>query len=54
MLQNGSWKIDENEDFIFTDPEVLKVQKGIIKYILKQLGSNLIAGKSVMNMSLPV
>jgi hypothetical protein len=33
---------------------VLAAQKDILKMIIKQLGSNLISGKSVMNMSLPV
>ena len=30
------------------------MQKDIVKMILKQLGSNLVSGKSIMNMSLPV
>ena len=33
---------------------VIDAQKDVIKHILKQLGSNLLSGKSVMSMSLPV
>ena len=33
---------------------MLKAQKGVLKMILKQIGSNLMSGKSIMNMSLPV
>lgn len=32
----------------------MEIQKDIIKMIIKQLGSNIMSGKSVMNMSLPV
>lgn len=39
---------------VFVNQEQIDAQKDIIKYILKQIGSNLIHGKSVMNMSLPV
>lgn len=36
------------------DEEVLAAQKDILKMIIKQLGTNLMSGKSFMNMSLPV
>jgi len=32
----------------------MDAQKDVIKYIIKQIGSNLFSGKSIMNMSLPV
>lgn len=32
----------------------MEIQKDILKMIIKQLGSNIMSGKSVMNMSLPV
>lgn len=52
-LENGKWQL-KGDDFIFVDEEVLAAQKDILKMIIKQLGSNLLSGKSVMNMSLPV
>ncbi len=33
---------------------MLKLQKGVLKLILKQITSNIMAGKSIMSMSLPV
>lgn len=54
MLQNGSWKINEEGDTIFINKEVIEQQKDVIKMIVKQLGSNIMSGKSIMNMSLPV
>ena len=32
----------------------MAAQKDVIKYIFKQIGSNILKGKSIMNMSLPV
>jgi hypothetical protein len=32
----------------------MELQKDIIKMVIKQLGSNIMSGKSIMNMSLPV
>lgn len=47
------WRID-GDLMIFIDKEVLAAQKGIMKMILKQLSTNFMTGKSIMNMSLPV
>jgi len=32
----------------------MEIQKDVIKMIIKQLSSNIMSGKSIMNMSLPV
>ena len=34
--------------------EVIKGQKGSLLYVIKQVGANIISGKSVLNVSLPV
>ena len=52
-LENGKWEL-KGDDFVFVDQEVVAAQKDILKMIIKQLGSNLLSGKSLMNMSLPV
>jgi len=39
---------------IYTDPKELQAQKGVVSDLLKSLGSNIIHGKSVVNISLPV
>lgn len=46
--------VRENGDIVFYDEKMEKIQKDIMKMILKQLGSNILSGKSIMNMSLPV
>lgn len=54
FLKEGiKWELNGNE-LKFIDTEVLAAQKDILKMILKQLSSNIMSGKSIMNMSLPV
>lgn len=50
----SSWKFNSSEDLIFIDEEILKIQKSALKLIIKQITSNLMAGKSILSMSLPV
>jgi hypothetical protein len=53
-LQQGKKWLLKDDEFHFVDEQALAAQKDILKMIIKQLGSNLLAGKSFMNMSLPV
>ena len=54
FLSEGTrWKLQKDE-FMFIDDEALSMQKDVLKMILKQISSNLMRGKSIMNMSLPV
>jgi len=39
---------------VFINQAAIDAQKNVIKHILRQIGSNILSGKSVMNMSLPV
>lgn len=34
--------------------EKIKMQSSVLKLVLKRMGKNLLAGKSIMNMSLPI
>lgn len=54
MFQNGDWILNANKEFIFVNKKVIDAQKDVIKYVIRQIGTNLISGKSIMNMSLPV
>lgn len=54
IFQNGNWKINEEEDVIYINEKMMEMQKDVIKMIIKQLSSNIMSGKSIMNMSLPV
>lgn len=39
---------------VFIDYDVIKGQKNSLLYVIKQVGANIISGKSVLNVSLPV
>ncbi len=39
---------------VFIDQESISKQSNVISYLIKKMGSNLIKGKSIMNISLPV
>jgi hypothetical protein len=42
------------EGLEFINQEILKKQRGVLTYMIKKVGSNLLGGKSIMNVSLPI
>jgi hypothetical protein len=54
VFQNGDWILNQNNEFVFVNEKVINAQKDVIKYVIRKIGTNLISGKSIMNMSLPV
>ena len=38
----------------FINQETISKHRGVITYIIKKIGSNLLSGKSIMNVSLPI
>jgi hypothetical protein len=48
------WIIEEKGGMRFVNRRKIEVQKDIIKFMLKKIGTNLISGKSIMSISLPV
>ena len=46
--------IKETEGLIFTDKLFIQKQDKVISFVLKKMGSNIIKGKSIMNVSLPI
>ena len=54
IFQNGDWKLSKDKEFIFSNQAVMNAQKDVIKWVIRRIGTNLISGKSIMNMSLPV
>jgi hypothetical protein len=54
ITQNGDWKVTQERDVVFINQQTIDNQKNAIKMIVKQIGSNILSGKSIMNMSLPV
>ena len=46
--------MNKDNDAIFVNQQIINLQKDTLKFIIKQLSSNIMSGKSIMNMSLPV
>jgi len=49
-----SWKRDPNGGLEFIDQEVIKRQKQVVLSLLQTMGRNILEGKSLVNMSLPI
>ena len=54
FFEKNSFKKDTKLCLIFTDEDVVKRQRGVLGHMVKQLGSNLIHGKSIIDISLPI
>lgn len=54
ILFGSDWKITDKGEFININMEKIKVQSGALKLIIKRMGRNLLTGKSLINMSLPI
>ena len=54
VLKNRDWIPNKSGGFIYHNKKVLDTQKKILSYLLKKMGTNLIQGKSIMSISLPV
>ena len=42
------------EGLEFINQDLLKKQRGILSYMIKKIGINILTGKSIMNVSLPI
>lgn len=54
IKKGGEYKITENKELFFINQELIQGQKDTLKFVIKQIGANIISGKSVLNVSLPV
>jgi hypothetical protein len=43
-----------SDGMLFTNTAMIEKQRGVALYLIKKIGLNLIRGKSVMNISLPI
>jgi len=41
-------------ELVFTNTKIIDKQRGIVGYFLKKIGSVLLSGESIMNISLPI
>ena len=42
------------DGLVFVNKDIIEKQRAVIGYLMKKIGMNLIKGKSVMNISLPI
>ncbi len=54
MIESRIYEITESRELKFIDQELLDSQKETLRFVLRQIGANLISGKSLLNVSLPV
>jgi hypothetical protein len=43
-----------SEELIYKKKEVIEKQRAVVGYLMKKIGANLLTGKSIMNVSLPI
>jgi hypothetical protein len=53
-IWKGEWIFDKSGGIIFTNQKKIEEQKGVLKFILTKIGKNILSGKSILNISLPV
>lgn len=54
MIENSYEITIKEPGLIFLDKDIIEKQNKVIAFLIKKMGSNLIKGKSIMNVSLPV
>ena len=47
-------KTYDTEGLEFIDHETIEKQRNVLSYIIKKIGTNILSGKSIMNVSLPI
>jgi hypothetical protein len=54
MIVEDFERIPGSEGLIFKNKEVIEKQRAVVGYLMKKIGVNLLSGKSIMNVSLPI
>ena len=54
MLKREEYKVSQKKELVYIDQAVIDGQKNSLIFVIKQIGANLVSGKSVLNVSLPV
>jgi hypothetical protein len=54
FLRDRDFAPSENASLDYTNEQVIKDQRGVTMYLIKKIGVNLLSGKSIMNISLPI
>jgi hypothetical protein len=54
FLTKNFMKTYNTDGLEFIDQEILKKQRGVMSYMIKKIGGNILSGKSIMNVPLPI
>jgi len=54
LKKGGEYEITQSLELHFINEKLIQSQKDILRFLIRQIGANLISGKSVLNVSLPV
>ena len=53
-LWRGEWAIAEGGGLNYVDQDKMREQKKVLTFIIKRIGRNILSGKGILNISLPV
>ena len=54
FLWKDEWKIMENGDLVNVNKQKIDIQSSVLKLVVKRMSKNFLAGKSILNISLPI
>jgi hypothetical protein len=53
-LWKGEWSVSEAGGLQYIDEDKMREQKKVLTFIIKRIGKNILSGKGILNISLPV
>jgi hypothetical protein len=53
-IWRDEWKPAPDTGLFYINQKKIEIQKGIFKYVISKLGKNLLSGKGILSVSLPV
>jgi len=53
-FERNYFRKDEKNNLIYVNDDVMKKQRGVLGHMIKSMGLNLVSGKSLIDISLPV
>mmetsp|Transcript_17287 Transcript_17287/g.12349 ORF Transcript_17287/g.12349 Transcript_17287/m.12349 type:complete len:86 (+) Transcript_17287:455-712(+) len=54
FFEENDFRTDPKNCLVYLNEDVIKKQRGVVGHIIKKLGSNLIQGKSLIDITLPI
>jgi hypothetical protein len=54
VLWGSNWRVSNSGDLVNLEKAKIKIQSSVLKLVLQRMGRNLLGGKGIMNISLPI